>query len=294
MTYDLHEDPPREEPSAPGEKDRLRQRMLRRFEAWLDEVIEEEEPPRGIDSEILEQLDEESRDPARPLPVPDLYSLWSSLTAMIEETRLQGRSFKQLHQELAPLQETVRSLAPMLQRCEQALNLRNGEDKEHENPAATRDEFLGVLMDLRDRMVRGRDTAGQFLNAVGPPPRGLRALLWPKKSHDRDADAIEALIKGYDLCREQIDEALSRNGVRPIDCVGRSFDPAVMKAVDIDDSSDAAEGTVIAVYRPGYQRDNDVLRAAIMVNHYGVAPRRSTPPDPLDANSLISAAKTCQ
>jgi molecular chaperone GrpE (heat shock protein) len=45
-------------------------------------------------------------------------------------------------------------------------------------------------------------------------------------------------------------------------CVGRPFDPGSMKAVDIDSQSDADEGTVLEIYRPGYWWHDAVYRPA--------------------------------
>ncbi len=47
-----------------------------------------------------------------------------------------------------------------------------------------------------------------------------------------------------------------------MDCLGRPFDPATMKAVDIDTQSDAEDGTVLEVYRSGYWWNDTVYRPA--------------------------------
>ena len=84
----------------------LRARLLRRFEAWLDAALDDEEPPAGLAAEILTELAEDGPiagpGPRRPV---DLYTLWSSLTALSQEIKLQGRSFKQLQENLSPWSE---------------------------------------------------------------------------------------------------------------------------------------------------------------------------------------------
>ena len=68
------------------------------------------------------------------------------------------------------------------------------------------------------------------------------------------------MIQGYALSRDRLDELLSGYGVRPIECLGQVFDPATMKAVDLDATSDAQDGTVLEVYHTGYWRDQQVYR----------------------------------
>ncbi len=247
--------------STPEKHALLRGRLLRRFEVWLDEILDGEQAPEGIAAEILDQLQADPADPERSGPAPDLYSLWSSVTAMTGETRLQARSFKRLREELTPMQEMVRSVSSMLERYEQALDRQETKVRDSIRNEVL-DDVLDVLIDIRDRLVLGREAAQNSLDALARPLSGLRSLLGSKKSMTRSRETIAALIEGYELCGERLDEALARFGVRPIDCVGRPFDPAAMKAVDIDDRSDAGEGTVVEVYRTGYLRDDGIHRPA--------------------------------
>ena len=87
---------------------RDRKQILLSFEAWLDRVLAEEEPPEGLPSEILARLSTES--PHSTEGSCDLYSMWSQMTALVQEVKLQGRSFKQLSDAVAP----VADLAPRL------------------------------------------------------------------------------------------------------------------------------------------------------------------------------------
>jgi len=248
----------------------VRARIVRRFETWLDEVLEGEKPIEGIAAEILEQLE---ADPAAgesqgPEAGCDLYSLWSAVTAMAEETRLQGRAFKQLHESLSPMQGLVESVGGVLQRYMTSLEQQDQRLSESTRQAVLKD-VLGTLLDVRDRLVRGSDTACTWLEqAQTPPELGLTAWLWrkvippPPQVRTEHAEAVQSLLRGYGLGQEVLDEALARFGVRPMDCVGRPFDPGSMKAVDLDFQSGAADGTVLAVYRQGYWWQDAVYRPA--------------------------------
>src|SRR5215472_15902489 len=85
-----------------------REGILRRFEEWLDDVLRAEEPPQGIAAEILSRLDAES---AAADGQFDLYSMWSAVTALTQEVKLQGRTFKQLSETVAPVAEMAPRLA---------------------------------------------------------------------------------------------------------------------------------------------------------------------------------------
>jgi len=264
--------PPQEQPSEPASQNRahVRERILRRFELWLDEILDSEQPPEGIAAEILEQLETET-----PLDASgedrtgcDSYALWSAMTAMAEETRLQGRAFKQLHDGLSPMQDLVGSVGDMLHRYEASLDQQEQKANEMAQQTAW-GEVLETLIDMRERLLRGAQSAQAWLER--PRPRrasGVVTSLCEKILGRQDDvqtqqdEAVRSLVKGYHLCREVLDEALGRIGVRPIDCLGRPFDPLAMKAIDIGYDSDAPDGAVLEVYRQGYRRDETVYRPA--------------------------------
>ena len=95
-----------------------REEILQRFETWLDGVLAAEEPPQGIAAELLSSLQTETETSA--IGRCDLYAMWASVTALTQETRLQGRSFKQLSETLAPLAE----LAPQVPEAKRRRSLR--------------------------------------------------------------------------------------------------------------------------------------------------------------------------
>jgi molecular chaperone GrpE len=264
-------------PPAPADSERrdrahVRDRILRRFELWLDEILDGEQPPEGIAAEILEQL--ETDVPAEAVGTEeagcDSYALWSAVTAMAEETRLQGRAFKQLHDSLTPMQEMVGSVGAMLQRYEAALDRQEQEIEQAARQAAWSD-ILAVLIDMRDRLLRGAQAAEAWLRrprseSESRPKTGLRALFGGGHADDgrtrQQDEAVQSMLTGYNLCREVLDEALANIGVRPIECLGRPFDPLTMKAVDIGYESDAPDGGVLEVYREGYRQGETVYRPA--------------------------------
>src|SRR5437588_3793428 len=192
---------------------RDRKQILRSFEAWLDRVLAEEEPPEGLPSEILARLSTES--PHSTEGSCDLYSMWSQMTALVQEVKLQGRSFKQLSDAVAP----VADLAPRLV------------ELEREAQTKARREVLEMFLDLRDRMVRGLETARKSLVRLeGLSPRGWRRKMLGRESLRETArETAVALEKGYALSLDRLDEVLHQLEVTEIPCQGRPFDPGICR-----------------------------------------------------------------
>jgi molecular chaperone GrpE len=223
-----------------------REEIVRRFEAWLDEALTSEEPPRGIEAEILGSITGES---SGAEPVASEYALWAAMTALTQEVKLQGRAFKELD-------ATVNAQAA------------RGTEREREVARETerrcRKEFLGVLIDLRDRLARGLESARASEAEVStPPPRGWRARLFaPPAMTTRPDGVIEALKNGYEMGLERVDETLEEFQARRMICEGQTFDPKRMNAVDREESSSVPAGTVMEVYRSGYEWNGEVFRPA--------------------------------
>ena len=231
-----------------------REEILRRFEEWLDGALAAEEPPRGIDAEILAAMaggnDGGSESAVRPAPT-DAYSLWAAMTALTQEVKLQGRSFKELN-------DTLGSQASRMAERERDL-LRETERR-------CRKEVLGVLIDLRDRLGRGLESVRASEAEISQAAwRGWRARIFPRPGRP-DNDALgatrAALKKGYELGLERLDQTLDEFNAREIPCEGQAFDPRRMNAIDRQESGAVPEGTVIEVYRSGYEWNGEVFRPA--------------------------------
>ena len=273
-----------------------REEILRRFEEWLDGALGAEDPPRGVDAELLAALAGANEGGTRPEPA-DAYSLQAAVTALAQEVKLQGRSFKELN-------ETLGSQAERMSERERDL-LRESERRETERRC--RKEILGVLIDLRDRLGRGlesvraaeaempktaprgwlarwfgrpRSPEGEDPAAAAPPgtsarprsrvgddPAGATSAGTSARPRSREGDdpagaTLAALKKGYELGLERLDQTLWESNAREIPCQGLPFDPRRMNAVDRQESSTVPEGTVIEVYRSGYEWNGEVFRPA--------------------------------
>lgn len=209
-----------------------RRQMVEAVAAWLNDLAEAEPPPPGLAPEVMGSSE----------PTPDLFSVLSQLTALTRETQLQGRATNRLHADLsaalAQLTETMTSPEVMARKLAEARR-------------EARLELVAELLDVRDRFTRGLAEAQRRLASL----RGIRARFGQRP-------VLEALVEGNLLARERFDDLLRRLDVREILCVGRPFDPAVMQAVEVVQTSDTAPGTVLEVFRPGYTSNGRVLRSA--------------------------------
>jgi molecular chaperone GrpE len=73
---------------------------------------------------------------------------------------------------------------------------------------------------------------------------------------------LSALQKGYEMGLERLDQTLEEYNAREIPCDGQAFDPRKMNAIERQESSAVPEGTVIEVYRRGYEWNGEVFRTA--------------------------------
>ena len=233
-----------------------RDEILRRFEQWLDGALAAEDPPGGIDAEILRSLAAENGDEHTGLDRrSDAYALWATVTVLIQEVKLQGRAFKELSDglgsQIGRIGEEIRAAYRERER-----------DLQRDAERRCRREILGALIDVRDRLGRGLDSV-QATESKSPPSsrRGWLARVWARPA-DQAASRVAALTKGYELGIERLDQTLDDFGARHIRCEGQPFDPRRMNAIDREESHDVPEGTVLEVFRSGYEWNGEVFRPA--------------------------------
>jgi molecular chaperone GrpE len=204
-----------------------REEILRRFEQWLDVTLTPEVPPAGIPAEILSGEAEGDREE----PPVDLRAMWAAMIALTQEVKLQGRAFKQLSETVAGEKE-IRG----------------------------QKEMMDGLLDLRERLLRGMQSAG--------PVELPQPTFWDRVFPDRwqrmrqATDLAQALQEGYRLTLLSLDDLLERLRLQPMRCEGMPFDPRLMNAVDAEESDEVPEGTVLSVYRDGYEWNGKLYRPA--------------------------------
>lgn len=244
--------------------------ILKKFERWLDEALAHEETLSGVDAELMAALRDDEGAAGGEGDPRDLYSLWSAVTALTQEVKLQGRSFSQLNDSLAGVGELGRELESLREGQRATLDaltsVRGDLDQVGARERADASEALDrkqldLLIDLRDRLVIGRRTARSCLHDARATIEGSLILRWFGSRTTSLLEATEALEKGYLLSLRRVDEALAAQGVAEIECeVGEPFDSKTMRAVDLTSSDELVEDAVAEVVRPGYRRGDVVLR----------------------------------
>jgi molecular chaperone GrpE len=233
-----------------------REEIVRRFEALLDSALASEKPPAGIDAGILESVLNDSPQATRDC---DEYALWEAMTALTQEIKLQGRAFQELSRTLTAQTEKV---AEELR----AVYAERERTQRRETERRCRKDILGALIDLRDRLARGRESVRSREAESAADGGGGWWSKWMGRVFPRRpggvGDAVGALARGYELGIERLDQTLDEFNAREIRCQGESFDPRRMNAIDSEESATLAPGTVMEVYRSGYEWDGEVFRPA--------------------------------
>jgi molecular chaperone GrpE len=134
-----------------------------------------------------------------------------------------------------------------------------------------KDQWLRAAAELEN--VRKRARRDVALAEGRGLARLARELLPALDNLDRALAAAEAqpenadhhLTDGIRLVQREMAGALERVGIVQDAPHGEAFDPHRHEAIAQQPSQDAATGTVIEVYSPGYLLGDDVLRAAKVV-----------------------------
>jgi molecular chaperone GrpE len=266
-------------------KEALRVLILQRFAKWLDDVLAEEKPLEGVAAELLTELyDERDSDTAGSAEGTfDLHSTWSALTALTQEIKLQGRTFKQLSDKMESFAGLDESIDRLLAAYRGALSdtrriaeegrtdrtQRESELKREAHDRARR-ELIGIIIDIRDRLILGQRAAhegqrklNEYRNLLRLDKFIVNKLFFGKMSDKNHMfEIVNSLKKGYRMGLDRIDEALQQLEVNEIICEGKPFDPQKMNAVDVEETADVPDGIVLEVYRTGYMIDTDVLQTA--------------------------------
>jgi hypothetical protein len=125
-------------------------------------------------------------------------------------------------------------------------------------------ELLGVADALEASLAAAKEVQAQLRAPAEEPARGI-AFRFPatQRLHAGLAAAVDAMgkwVDGQQLLYERLMAALQAAGVRAIDSVGRSFDPALHRAVSVESRRDVPAGTVVGEELKGYSLDGKVLR----------------------------------
>jgi molecular chaperone GrpE (heat shock protein) len=232
-----------------------RDEILRRFEAFLDASLADEEPPRGIDAELLQRIEIGGEAGAEEPEQYDSYALWAAMTALTQEVKLQGRTFKELS-------DAVVSQAGRIAEELRAVYREREREVQREAERRSRKEILGGLIDLRDRLGRGLESTAAAMEVVKAGQTNWLSRMLRNAPDVSASSTLAALMRGYELGVERLDHMLEEFDASEIPCRGQRFDPHRMNAIELEESSAVPDGTVLEVYRSGYEWNGEVFRPA--------------------------------
>ena len=111
--------------------------------------------------------------------------------------------------------------------------------------------------------------AGDLLSVSDNLARALAAL--PDDDRANLSDAGNNLLSGIEMTAKELETALGRHGVKPIDAApGAAFDPNQHQAV-AQIPSEQPSGTIASVFQPGWKIGDRTLRAAMVAVSAGNA-----------------------
>ena len=234
------------------------ERLLDRFRAYLNEE------PEAVPAETSQE-----KSAVQERRRTDLYSLFAELVALKNEVRLESRQVKTALDEFRAVFETLQTSQNQLSN-----ELERARDAIPEQQRAALKPVLLELLELRDRLEAGLRVLQNY------HPTLMVRLLGRRR---RERNLLEAIAQGQDISLRRLDQILNAQQVNPLEAEGKPLDPHTMRAAELDQRSDLANGIVTEELRKGYLWQGELLRLAeVKVN------RR---PEPADDSALVEERK---
>lgn len=145
-----------------------------------------------------------------------------------------------------------------------------------ESVAGEREKWLAEKTELQDRLLRRQAEFDNFRRRAEREKEGLleyasteavRALLPVVDDFERALkmeSADKEYARGMDLIYQRLSEALKKLGLEPVESKGLAFDPHIHHAVDMVETEDAEDHTILDEYQPGYNFRGKLLRPAMV------------------------------
>ncbi len=128
---------------------------------------------------------------------------------------------------------------------------------------------------LRDQLLRSRAEFENYRKRTAREVERIRKTAAESLIHDllsvldnlelamRNAEGAPGpMIEGVRLVHKQFQDTLTRNGLEPIDAIGKPFDPNVHEAVAQMASNEVPPDHVIQEFQRGYRLGGQILRPA--------------------------------
>lgn len=103
---------------------------------------------------------------------------------------------------------------------------------------------------------RGQSLISEILPAIDNFERALKV--------ETENDQTRSLLQGMEMVYKSLLEALKKEGVQPIEAVGKEFDPHLHQAVMQAEDENYSPNTVIEEFQKGYMLKDRIIRPAMV------------------------------
>jgi molecular chaperone GrpE len=178
---------------------------------------------------------------------PDLKTVLTEISGLKSEVKAESRQFKRgldsLDSTLTGLQEHNKMLAEQLAETKHRL-----ESEQYELMKT----MLLEMLELYDRLSEGLAILKKY--------QPVKTLF--KSSRKKDIRVIHRFKEGQGMTIRRLEQLLWQYKVRPMECVGKQFDPEKMHAVTTAFDPTWDNGKVLEELRKGFLFQDQVLRLA--------------------------------
>jgi len=127
-------------------------------------------------------------------------------------------------------------------------------------------ELLEVADSLESSVAAANEVLARLREQAEPPAQGfVFRIAAARRLRDALGESVGMMSQwcdGQQLLYERLLSVLQAAGLREIETTGRSFDPAVHRAVSVERRTDLSAGAIVTEERKGYTLDGRVLRYA--------------------------------
>ncbi len=130
-----------------------------------------------------------------------------------------------------------------------------------------KDKYLRLLAEIenmRKRLSKEKQEMTRFAidNAMAELLGPLDNLEKALECADRMSPEVSNWAIGFQMILSQFKEVLQNNGVNSYSSTGTLFDPHLHEAVEVEESTEQPEGTILEEYVRGYKSQDRVIRPA--------------------------------
>ena len=193
-----------------------------------------------------------------PTDTVDLFTLFTTLASLDAEVKRETRYIKQALNDFKAVFQTLEASHTSLQK-----ELNDKRDAHKEIIAQSLRPLLEDLIEYR----RLFETATQQLKTVfSTKPRWWQK--WKRKN--TASSSPSTVIAAHELLLKRLDTLLEQQQVYRMECVGKLFDPIIMRAIRVENNPTIMSGAVLSEDRSGYYWKGHVLQYAdVVVNRWG-------------------------